>query len=115
MKSNIGTKFENPCSPGWFSTLALLVLLPLSTMADDQRAPDVPDDIAAPVGNKVHFHGFAQGFQIYTWDGASWGNAVPEATLYDSEGNMVAIHYAGPTWESNSGSKVVGSVIPPRV
>src|SRR5689334_10205109 len=44
----------------------------------DNRAPEVPADIAVQAGNKVHFHGFGQGVQIYTWDGASWGAAVPE-------------------------------------
>jgi uncharacterized protein DUF3455 len=79
---------------------------------NDNRAPEVPDGIVVPDGNKVHFHAFAVGFQIYTWDGASWGPAVPEAVLFHGEG-VVAIHFAGPTWESNSGSKVVGA-LPPK-
>jgi Protein of unknown function (DUF3455) len=83
--------------------------------ATDNRAPVVPSDIAAPEGHVVHFHGYAIGMQIYTWDGSSWGTAVPEATLFDDDGNVVAIHFAGPTWQSNSGSKVVGAVVPPRV
>ena len=48
----------------------------------DNRAPEVPDDIAVPAGNKVHFQGYAQGVQIYTWDGSSWGASVPEAVKY---------------------------------
>ena len=66
------------------SALALLATLTTSALtarAEDNRAPQVPDEIAVPVGNKVHFHGFAVGFQIYTWNGVSWGAAVPEATL----------------------------------
>ena len=81
----------------------------------DNRAPEVPDDIAVTGNYRVHFHGFAVGVQIYTWDGFSWGRAVPEATLFDAEGNVVAIHFAGPTWESNSGSKVVGAVVQPTI
>ena len=81
---------------------------------NDNRATEVPDDIAVPDGNKVHFHGFGVGVQIYTWNGTSWGAAVPEATLFHAEG-VVATHFAGPTWESNSGSKVVGAVVPPTV
>jgi len=61
-----------------------------------------------PAGNKVHFHGFGRGVQIYTWDGSKWAGPVPEATLFDGEGGVVAIHFAGPSWESNSGSLVVG-------
>jgi hypothetical protein len=96
------------------AALALLACGGLTTArGDDNRVPDVPADIAVPEGNKVHFHGFGQGVQIYTWNGTSWGVAVPEATLSDTEGNVVALHFAGPTWQSNSGSKVVGD-LPPK-
>ena len=83
-----------------------------SIFIDDNRAPDVPEDIAVPKGHKVHFHGFAVGFQVYTWDGLKWGPAVPDATLFDDDGNVVASHFAGPTWRSNSGSEVVGELPP---
>lgn len=81
----------------------------------DNRAPEVPPQIVVEGDNKVHFHGFGIGFQIYTWDGSTWGPAVPEATLFDEEGNVVAIHFAGPTWQSNSGSKVLGKLPPAGV
>jgi len=55
------------------------------------------------------------GVQVYTWNGASWGTATPEATLFDEDGNVAVIHFAGPSWESNRGSKVVGAVVPPTV
>src|SRR6266704_1241294 len=35
---------------------------------------------------------------------------VPEADLFDLSGKKIGKHYAGPTWESNDGSKVVGEV-----
>ena len=99
--------------------LALLLISGFSVLAvesgTDNRAPEVPQEIAVSSTNRVHFHGFAIGVQIYTWDGVSWGRAVPEATLFDAEGNIVAIHFAGPTWQSNSGSKVVGAVVQPTV
>ena len=81
-------------------------------LATDNRAPEVPEDFQVPEGNKVHFHGYAEGFQVYTWNGASWGSAVPDATLFDDDGNVVATHFAGPTWKSNSGSEVVGALPP---
>jgi hypothetical protein len=31
--------------------------------------------------------------------------------LYDLDGDIVGTHYVGPTWESNSGSYVVGRVL----
>lgn len=81
----------------------------------DNRAPEVPVDIAVTGPNKVHFHGFGVGVQIYTWDGVSWGGPVPRATLFDDEGNIVASHFAGPRWKSNSGSIVLGGVVQPTV
>jgi len=98
--------------------LALLGAAPASALADDNRAPEVPDEIAVEDTNKVHFHGFALGFQIYTWNGNDWGNAVPDATLFDGDGNVVATHFGttnGPAWKSNSGSEVVGKLPPKRV
>ena len=94
--------------------IALVAVSAASARATDNRAPEVPTTIAVPEGNKVHFHGFGVGVQIYTWNGSSWGSAVPEAVLFNAEG-IVAIHFAGPTWESNSGSEVVGKLPPKKV
>lgn len=95
--------------------LALLAASGPIVLADDNRAPEVPQEIKVPDDVKVHFHGYAEGFQVYTWDGTKWGPAVPDATLFDDEGNVVAKHFAGPTWQSNSGSLVVGALPPARV
>jgi len=82
----------------------------------DNRAPDVPAALSAGYTNKVSFHGYAAGFQIYVATpsatsptGFSWTFKAPEAILYDNDSTVVAIHYAGPTWESNSGCKVIGT------
>ena len=76
---------------------------------NDNRAPEVPTTLQVEAGSKVQFHAYAAGVQIYTWNGSTWGASVPSAVLYDSDGNIVGIHYAGPTWETESGSKVVGA------
>ena len=103
--------------------LALLLLAGLSPASADQgqdnRAPAVPAALQVPDGNKVQFHAYAVGVQIYTCKqtgtdavGApvyGWVFKAPVATLYDSDGNVVGRHYAGPTWESESGSTVVGA------
>src|SRR5258708_20784372 len=39
-----------------------------------------------------------------------WAFKAPEADLFDLSGRKTGKHYAGPTWESNDGSKVVGEV-----
>ena len=109
-------------------SVAALLLGAASTIGalagTDNRAPEVPDQIAVDSStNRVHFQGSAIGFQIYTWNGTSWGAAVPDATLFDDDGNVVAIHFGvfdgthfvGPAWESNSGSEVVGDLPPASV
>jgi hypothetical protein len=83
-------------------------------VSEGNRLPDLAscEKLAAPVGSTLVLHAFGIGVQIYHWNGTSWGAAVPSATLYaDASGNgAVAIHFAGPTWQSNSGGKVVGTV-----
>jgi hypothetical protein len=95
------------------------VALPWTGRADvgqDNRAPEVPAAIAVPVGNKVSFQGYAIGVQIYVSTASAadptvfvWTFRAPEAVLFDEDGNVVAIHYAGPTWESESGSKIIAA------
>jgi hypothetical protein len=70
-------------------------------------------NLQAPAGSKLAYHTYAKGVQIYWWDGASWTLVAPWAQLYaDSQlFGLVGAHYAGPTWESASGSKVVGTVL----
>jgi Protein of unknown function (DUF3455) len=69
------------------------------------------DKVQVPAGNKVVFHVYARGVQIYRWDGTAWVFVAPVATLFADANyaGQVGIHYAGPTWESNSGSKVVAT------
>ena len=101
-------------------TLGALALQALASISgarasEDNRAPDVPsplcDRLQVHPGNKVAFHVYALGVQIYRWNGASWDFVAPLARLFgDAEYHgEVGIHYAGPTWESNSGGKVIAS------
>jgi hypothetical protein len=90
-----------------FSLLALTACAPVQ--GADNRAPDVPAILEVPDGNRVAFHVFAEGVQIYVWTSSSWMFQAPEAELFaGSDGGVVGTHYGGPTWKSNSGSTVVG-------
>jgi uncharacterized protein DUF3455 len=119
MKNSTATHPRRACTRHLtLAAAALLVALVASAGAEpgnDNRAPDLGDceDLAVPAGHKVSSHVYAEGVQIYRWNGTSWSFVAPEALLYaDTDGNgVVGIHYGGPTWESNSGSKVVGSVL----
>ena len=80
----------------------------------DNRAPEVPLALELPADeNKVHFQAYAAGVQIYAWNGTAWVFQGPEAVLYADMGahSEIGIHYAGPTWENQSGGKVVGAAI----
>src|SRR5262245_14480383 len=70
-------------------------------LCHQNRAPDLGafQNLQVPAGNKVVFHAYAEGVQIYRWDGTNWIFVAPEATLYADAGHhgVVGTHYAGPT------------------
>jgi len=106
---------------------ALLLLATFSYAHDDReresdrhgnRPPQVPADLQVPAGNELQFRVKGVGVQIYVWTQSatnptlfSWVFKAPHAVLIHHEENIVGIHYAGPTWQSNDGSKVVGARI----
>jgi hypothetical protein len=83
--------------------------------AHDNREPDLPpvcERIEPPADNRVVFHVFADGVQIYRWDGSAWVFSAPSATLYaDAEfRRQVGTHFGtptGPAWQTTDGSKVI--------
>ena len=99
------------------AALAVLALasIPITRASGDNRAPELPcplcDRLQVSTGDKVAFHVYALGVQIYRWNGTSWVFVAPSARLFaDAEYHgEVGIHYAGPTWESHSGGKVIAS------
>lgn len=97
--------------------LGLLTLVAPAAAApgNDHRAPDLGDcqELQVESGNKVALHVLGVGVQIYRWNGTSWNFVAPEAVLFANAGadGEVGIHFGGPTWQSNSGGKVVGTVL----
>jgi hypothetical protein len=104
---------------GTLAALALFLLALVAPASADPgnvgRTPDLGEsqNLQVPEGNKVAFHAYAEGVQIYRWNGTAWAFVAPEAVLYADAGEegVVGIHYVGPTWESVSGSIVVGRVL----
>ena len=86
----------------------------VADVSDGNRLPDLTacPQLVAPRGSTLLLHAFGIGVQIYHWNGTSWGAATPSATIYADAGGQgeLASHFAGPTWQSNSGSTVVGTV-----
>jgi len=94
------------------NTISLESLLP--------QGPVVPQNLIVPKGNKLVFHVYAKGVQVYkcahdVTDTTKfvWLFVAPLATLYADSGCSKAVgkHYTGPAWESMDGSKVVGMKI----
>ena len=99
--------------------LALLLMAAAAYAHGDRhkdRPPKVPPDLQVPAGNELQFHASGVGVQIYVWTAnptnaalSSWVFKAPHAVLFHREECVVGIHFAGPTWEANDGSKVVGA------
>jgi hypothetical protein len=100
-------------------SLAIIALISLAVTPalafDNENGPVLPEEcssIRVPEGNKLAFHAYAKGVQIYKWNliTQKWDLLAPQAGLFAEESYFgeVGSHYAGPTWESKSGSKVEG-------
>jgi hypothetical protein len=98
-------------------TLLLLTLVATAGAApdDDHQYPDLGhcQNLHVPRGNILILHAFGVGVQIYQWNGSNWDFVAPEAVLFgpSEDHGVVGIHFAGPTWMSVSGSRVVGTVV----
>jgi hypothetical protein len=90
---------------------ALAAAVPLTGIAT--AAPPAPDPggIAVPEGNKPFLVAHATGVQIYRCNGVSWGLVAPRANLYGDNGQLIATHFGGPSWQAKDGSKVVAQRI----
>ena len=92
------------------TTLLFLPLLAGPAFAADP----IPDALAAP-GTAPVLTAHAEGDQIYECKAGADGKLVwtfrePKATLI-ADGKIVGKHYAGPSWELNDGSAVVGKAV----
>ena len=79
--------------------------------------PVVPETLKVPNTQVLSLETQATGVQIYECNASKddptrfkWVFKAPEAELFDSAGKKIGRHYAGPTWESTDGSRVVGEV-----
>lgn len=98
----------------FFALIALVTLAVTPALAfDNSNGPELPaqcSSIVVPEGNKLAFHAYAKGVQIYRWNivTQTWDLVAPRAGLFAEEQYFgeIGTHYGGPTWESKSGSKV---------
>jgi len=99
-------------------TVFLLVLLVAgcATPQPPRSAVGVPDKLRPGADESLAMIAYAKGVQIYECrarkdqvGGYEWAFVAPEADLFDAGGKRIGRHYAGPHWESNDGSKVLGT------
>jgi Protein of unknown function (DUF3455) len=94
-----------------------LFVLVLAFATASAQTIAVPDNLKPPPTEVLFLEVAAAGVQVYQC-GASkddptrfeWVFKAPVADLFDAAGKKIGTHYAGPTWESSDGSKVVGEV-----
>jgi hypothetical protein len=94
---------------------SLFVIAVVSCKRESISPPQVPNNIKVPDGQTVLLKALGKGVQIYNCKASAddpskfdWSFKAPEADLTNEDGRKIAKHYAGPTWEANDGSKVVG-------
>jgi hypothetical protein len=99
-----------------FATGSLVALL-ASCATSIRTFPMIPDRLQAPPTQMLSLETRATGVQIYECRAGKdnptrfeWVFKAPEAELFDPAGRKVGKHYAGPTWEADDGSKVVGEL-----
>ena len=97
--------------------VSLVALLASISTAKAGSMPEVPEALKVPATQVLSLETQAAGVQIYECKTSKgdpklfeWVFKAPEAELFDSADKKIGRHYAGPTWESNDGSKVVGEV-----
>src|SRR5829696_3306833 len=81
-------------------------------------AQDIPPVLMAPASSVLLFELGARGVQIYACEAKPddatafvWTFQAPEAELTNGRGEVVGKHFAGPTWQGQDGSAVVGIVL----
>jgi len=106
-------------NPPRLAALASATLLAACASTAPKPTPPtvvIPASLAAPGGESLVRTLWADGVQVYECRKAAdasfpdWVFVAPEARLSDANGTLVGRHYAGPTWEAQDGSQVVGSV-----
>jgi len=119
MPAQVTTKWtRSKIDPGILLVAAMIAAM-LACAHDSPRPPaDVPPTLQVPAGQKLTRMLHGTGVQIYQCKASAqdpsrytWVFQEPKAELSDRSGKDVGRHFAGPTWEADDGSQVVGEVV----
>jgi hypothetical protein len=96
--------------------LECLLVLALTACAS-LPAVKVPGPLEPAADESLSMTVAAKGVQIYECRAGKgvaaeheWAFVAPEAELFDARGNRIGRHGAGPYWQANDGSRIVGAV-----
>ena len=98
--------------PVALAAVAVSGALASTAAARPTAPPNVPTDIRVPAGNQLFDVGHALGVQIYSCNGTAWTFVAPRAALVTDRLQFIH-HFAGPTWQHQDGSSVVGQLAKP--
>jgi Protein of unknown function (DUF3455) len=97
-----------------FLSAAFLVAA-IAGVSFSTNAQDIPAPLQPPAGDHLVLQVHAKGDQVYVCksDGRqfAWTLKAPDARLFDKDAKPFGKHFAGPTWEANDGSRVVGKAL----
>jgi Protein of unknown function (DUF3455) len=97
--------------------VSLVGLLAACQVSPAVKTDDIPAPLRVATTEVTTQRAHAVGVQIYRCrpnkdesERFEWQFTAPEADLFDKAGHRIGKHYAGPTWEANDGSQVMGQV-----
>ncbi len=98
----------------FFASASLMTLAACAgTAASEMSLPAALKAEPAPAMQRL----VARGVQIYeclaaadAYAAPQWTLVAPQAELFDGSGQHAGRHFAGPHWEADDGSRIVGSV-----
>jgi Protein of unknown function (DUF3455) len=89
------------------ATASLAIAVPSLAARRDQ----LPEALRVPEGHRLVLRALGKGVQVYDCVDGAWSFREPAAAILRGD-RTIALHYAGPTWQSiKDGSKVVGTVM----
>jgi hypothetical protein len=94
---------------------ATLLAAASAGLSSSIAAQDIPQQLQPPANEQFLLQVHAKGDQVYICKGDAeqftWTLKAPDAQLFDKDGKPFGRHFAGPSWEANDGSRVVGKAV----
>jgi hypothetical protein len=94
---------------------SVLLAAAIACVAFPVAAQDIPLQLQPPANERFLLQVHGKGNQVYicTSDAGqfAWTLKAPEAQLFYKNGKLFGKHFAGPSWEANDGSRVIGKAV----